>query len=548
MDSFPGPDLGGATSLVSPVTLQMQKHLLSSTLQTTVVGDAARIRSARNGSCSPTAALRYTPTPSPSPLNPLALSMNSSLPDLGLSISGDNTKAIQYLQDLKQNTYTSAGTEAFDDIDVERLRTPISKYSYLSSLTPLPLGSSVASGMSPVSRFSPQMELNSVLSFAEQSSAQNAPVSTEESLKGYLVMEPQQGGQVSSSLPLITPPPVQSLDNLRLLSMPDVDKSVKLMPVSMTSQITPVASVEILPKPASAAGLRLVPEMDTCNLASLNPVSSNQLACITGIPTMVSNGLTCLTNIPTTTRQMTCLSAVPSISSIDSIGVLTTPSSSGSQQISSGFQAYPSSSVAHQNKKRRLLTFLADENKQGILVNPAQPNKSETFILSSSGPSMVSDSSQSEALFLAPTQTIAATKPQTIFLNSDGSSLVSGGGGKAAISSTIYLGSGTSTKSASPGVYLNQTETKNEPTLIIDSGGAQATLLTPVTANEQTILASQTQVETYMYSVIVFLVFINNISRFFDTQIYNLGILLYNIYTHVNIVFLQKKVPSFLLT
>jgi len=498
--SYSGGELGAGNLFMSPVTLQMQKHLLSSTLQTNSGGEAARVRLARNGSCSPTPALPYTPTPSPSPLNPLALSINSSLPDLNLSLSGDH-KTLNFLQDLKQNVYTSSAVpEGFDDIDVcERMRTPTSKYPYLSTINPMPMGSSVSSGgLSPVTSYSTQMEFNSVLSFAEQSSNLNIPVSSRDNIKGYIVMDANHGARVSNSLPIISTP-VQGMDNIRLLGMSEVDKGVKLLPISMTSQIAPSASVEMLSK--SANGIRLVSDLDTCNMTTLNPSCSVQFAGLTAIPSITSNGITCITNLP---AQVTTQASLPAVNSL-SLDCL--PSSSSSSGISTGEFAPYSPNIGHQNKKRRLLTFLTEDNNvslcstnkvdQSILVNQDQPNKSETYILSSSVPSLVAVSSNTQTLILDPSVvTIATSKPQTIFINSDGTSFVSDG--KIPTSSAIFLGSNTESfsgqKADNPGVYLNQRESKNEQTLIINSDGTHATLLTPVTAtNQPTLLATQPQ-------------------------------------------------------
>ena len=92
-------DLSSLTSLISPVSLQLQKHLLSSTLQ----GDTDPLQRARQrgGSCSPTPALPYTPTPSPSPFN-------SSLNDISLTLTAD-PKSIHY---------PAGGPGSFDELDL----------------------------------------------------------------------------------------------------------------------------------------------------------------------------------------------------------------------------------------------------------------------------------------------------------------------------------------------------------------------------------------------------------------------------------------------
>ena len=443
--------LGSSIGPISPVTLQMQKHLLSSTLTSI---ESGRIRIGRNGSCSPTPALPYTPTPSSSPFNPLSPNVNGTLPDLNLSLSADS-KTINFLNEGKQSAGYPGG---FEDMDV---RTSGAKYA-LGALNHIPLE---AADISSIPRYSPQIELNSVLTFTDQSQdMSNLPVSTQDKIKSYIVMDANGGARVSNSLSMLTTHHANIEKNLRVL---DLSGTEKILPVSLT---TPC-------------------------ITTLNPVSSQQ---ITLIPTVTTQHITCITNLSTpVTTQIACVSAVPSLTS--SVGTLACLSSVSAEQsnaiLTGGYDSF-SSNIIHPKKKRRLLTFLTEENtltatstEQGILVNQSQPSKSDTFILSSSCPSLVSVSS-SPTLILNPSGTISSvTKSEpTIYLNTST---------KNSIPSTIYISeSANSGKETNTDVYLNQTESigKNEQTLIINSDGTQATLITPVSASQATLLASQTSV------------------------------------------------------
>jgi hypothetical protein len=447
----------------------MQKHLLSST-QTGL--ESGRIRVGRNGSCSPTPALPYTPTPSPSPFNPLSPNITSSLPDLNLTLSADS-KTLNFLHEGKQGAAYPGG---YEDMEV---RSSGPKYA-IGALNHIPLGAVSPADLSSMPRYSPQIELNSVLTFTEQSQdLSNLPVSSQDKIKSYIVMDANGGARVSNSLSMLTTHHNTIEKNLRVLDMSGTDK---ILPVNLTAPC----------------------------ITTLNPVSSQQITCL--IPAVTTQHITCITNLqaPATTR-ISCVSAVPSLTS--SVRSLQCPSSVSSEQnnaiLTGGYDSY-SSSMIHPKKKRRLLTFLTEENnmgtltatstEQGIIVNQSQPSKSDTFILSSSCPSLVSVSS-SPTLIINPSGTISSvTKPEpTIFLNTST---------KNSIPSTIFISEGSNPgKETNPDVYLNQTEGigKNEQTLIINSDGTQATLITPVSAAQATLLTSQTSVRFIIFKDLIIL-------------------------------------------
>lgn len=459
----PSSFLGSSIGPISPVTLQMQKHLLSST-QT--CSESGRIRVGRNGSCSPTPALPYTPTPSPSPFNPLSPNITSSLPDLNLSLSTDS-KTLNFLHEGKQGAAYPGG---YEDMEV---RSSGPKYA-IGALNHIPLGAVSPADLSSMPRYSPQIELNSVLTFTEQSQdLSNLPVSSQDKIKSYIVMDANGGAGVSNSLSMLTTHHNTIEKNLRVLDMSGTDK---ILPVNLTAPC----------------------------ITTLNPVSSQQITCL--IPAVTTQHITCITNLqaPVTT-QISCVSAVPSLTS--SVRSLQCPASVSSEQnnaiLTGGYDSY-STSMIHPKKKRRLLTFLTEENNMGtltatsteqaIIVNQSQPSKSDTFILSSSCPSLVSVSS-SPTLIINPSGTISSvTKPEpTIFLNTST---------KNSIPSTIYISEGSNPgKETNPDVYLNQAEGigKNEQTLIINSDGTQATLITPVSAAQATLLTSQTSVRLIFF-------------------------------------------------
>lgn len=374
------------------------------------------------------------------------------------------------------------------------------KYPDLSSIGHLPLGSVSSSDLSQVHRYSPQMEINSVLTFSDQSPTLTLPVSSQqEKIKGYIVMNTAGGSSVPSSLSVLAQQHSHLDNNIQLLGLQDSDKSVKLLPVSMTSQISP--SVSILPK--ADPGLRLVSDLQPC-ITTLTPVTSQQLVCLAGLPSVSSQQITCITNLPTpVTTQMTGLS------SVGSLDCLTSSSHQTSTIITAGYDSYTSTMI-HPKKKRRLLTFLTEDNnvealcsgtkpEQGILVNQSQPSKSDTYILTSTCPSLVAVSSTSPTIILNSSEGISSvTKPeQTLFLNPNGTSLVSAT--KNSVCSTIFLSGGEDGlgggKETNTDLFLNQTEIgKNEQTLIINSDCTQATLITPVSGSQTTLLASQSQV------------------------------------------------------
>ena len=467
---FSNPYIGAG--LISPVTLQMQKHLLSSTLQTST--EAGRVRPGRNGSCSPTPALPYTPTPSPSPFNPLSPNINSSLQDINLTLSGD-TKTMNFLQDATKQVVYPGGAAGFDDMDVcERARLGNNaKFPDLQSIGPLPLVAVTSADMS-VPRYSPQMEISSVLSFPEPSPSLTIPVSSQhDKIKEFIVMNAHDSSNVSNSVPLLNSP--GNLDNnIRLLGLSEASKSVNILPVSLSSPMSP-----------------LVSELQ------LKPVPSPQLGCLTAIPSVTTEQIACITNLPTTVAsKITCISAMPNLSPMSSY-MSATSSNQNAGIISGGYDAYPT------NKKRRLLTFLAEgnnvealcsKNDQGLLVNQSQPSKSETFILSPACPSLMNVSSPT--ILLNPSSS-ANNKPEpsTIYLNPNRTPR------QENAASTIFLSSeGPQTalsveKGGNPDVFINQPEpiNKNEQTLIINSDGTQATLITPV-SRQATLIASQPQV------------------------------------------------------
>jgi len=505
--SFHGSVLSPTNMLISPVTLQMQKHLLTSTLVQTNSESAGRMRSGRTGSCSPTPALPFTPTPSPSPFNPLSLSMNSSLPDLSLSYSGDS-KAMSFLQDTKTNSFSTPAA-SYEDLDDCRRSGTNGGSKFDMGMSNIPMGA-----------VSPQMEINSVLNFSEQRNpVQDVPVSShQDNLKGFIVVDADGVSNVSSSISLLPSTHSSQDNNIRLLSLSDSNKGVKLLPASITSEMTP--PVNIIPKQDSA--IRLVPELQPSCITTLKPVqSSGQLACLAAIPAVTTQQIACITNLPTpVSTQIACLSAVPSLSSLDSLQCLPSSSSNAGGIISAGYDSYTSPIIQPNNKKRRLLTFLTGENdvetvcpdnKQeqntSILVDGVEPAKSDTFILSSNCPSLVSVSSNSPTLIIGPSNSSAINSVSkaepALFLNS-GNSLVAEAKNT---SSGLYLsedgGQLQSTKSsgqAGGGVFLEQENSieKGEQTLIINSDGTQATLITPVSAAQPQLLASQPQVGTIL--------------------------------------------------
>ena len=104
-------EISTSNILVSPVSLQVQKHLLSSTVHT--LSDTCKGNSML--SCSPTPALPYTPTPSPSPFNSLGLAISSS--DLNLSLPTD-TKSINFLSGDEKGSIYSSSSSNFVDLDI----------------------------------------------------------------------------------------------------------------------------------------------------------------------------------------------------------------------------------------------------------------------------------------------------------------------------------------------------------------------------------------------------------------------------------------------
>ena len=522
--------------VISPVTLQMQKHLLSSTLQTS--SETGKLRTSRNGSCSPTPALPYTPTPSPSPFNPLSPSINTSLPDLGLSLSGES-KNIGFLTE-KRPGFTSPG--GFEEIDLSKG----AKYADIASIGQLQMSAGGSADM-PSPRFSPQIEINSMLSFSEpNSSVLNLPVSSgQDKLKGYLMMDASGRTNVTNSIPILSTQQVNFPNNIRLLGVEEANKTMKILPASLPSQIA--SPIEILPK--SNGNIRLVSELQSC-MNTLNSVSSHEALCLSGIPAVTTDQVGGLQNVHSVaSAQISCL---PSISTIGRLDCL--PSSSTNQNtgiLAEGYETFPPN-MMHPKKKARLLTFLADGNNvdticsvksDDLIATHSEPTKSDNYILSPNCPPIVAVSSNSRNIIINPTETIISvtkseptlyltpsaticsvsnseptiflnpsvpTKPKptiyinpsissgsksdpTIFLNPDGSSLLSGK------KTSIYLSEGSeSIQSKEPNteMYINQQEpmSKNEQTLIINSDGTQATLITPMQSRPTAILASQTQV------------------------------------------------------
>lgn len=423
-------EISSSNILVSPVTLQVQKHLLSSTVHT--ISDTGKGKAIRNGSCSPTPALPYTPTPSPSTFNSLGLGISSS--DLNLSLSAD-TKSINFLGGGEKGSVFSSSSSNFVDLDVCDGGRPQS----LGSISLTTRNSQSSADISSASaRYSPPIELNPLLDFSAQNSV-HIPVSSQhETLKDYLVMETVNDSRSQcGSVSII---PNAEANTIRLVQVSEPRKQMELVPVSIN--VTPTANLTS----KSVDGIRVVSDLQSC-LSPIKSAISQQMACMTALPAVTSQQLTYLTNASSAVTSLACLPSIDSLRCLSASSTnagLLTPGGSG-------FDNFRTSSIIP-NKKRRLLTFLSSEDNDlnnlsniETTMNDGKPAQDSTLIINSSDEPLV-----------------AATKtPNT---------------------STLLL-SNRPLEKTNNSVYLGPTQslTKSEQTLIINSDGTPAALLTPVT-------------------------------------------------------------------
>ena len=406
-----GSEMNTSAILLSPVTLQMQKHLLSSTIQT-MSDNGGKGKSMRNGSCSPTPALPYTPTPSPSPFNSLSLGISSA--DLNLSLSAD-AKALNFLND-KSSLYPSTSS-SFVDLGG--------------------IGTS-SSGISPsTSRFSPQLELNSVLNFSGQS-ALHLPVSSQQDgIKDYIMMDTVSDARVPCSSISIIPTPGST--SISLVEMTGPRKQINLVPVTMTP------TVNLSQKHDS---IRVVSDLQ--NLPPITSVCNPQY--LTAIP--VTTQITCLTNLSSAVTSL-------GMSSIGTLDCLPASSSSHPGLLSTGptYEQFTSPTLLP-NKKRRLLTFLAEDGNLSAIDTGMSVGKS------SDEPTLIINSGKPQ---------IAKKNASTIFLSNE--------------SIPCQTQSSDTNMCIAQGQSLN----KNEQTLIINSDGTPAALITPVTVPQKQVGCLLTQ-------------------------------------------------------
>ena len=396
-----GSEMNSSAILLSPVTLQMQKHLLSSTIQT-MSENGGRGKLMRNGSCSPTPALPYTPTPSPSPFNSLSLGISSA--DLNLSLSAD-AKALNFLND-KSPLYPSTSSSF---VDLGGIGTP-------------------SSGISPsTSRFSQQLELNSVLNFSG-----HLPVSTQQdSIKDYIMMDTVSDERVPcSSISII---PTQGSTSISLVEMTGSSKQINLVPVTMTP------TVNLSQKHDS---IRVVSDLQ--NLPPITSVCNPQY--LTAIP--VTTQITCLTNLSSAVTSL-------GMSSIDTLDCLPASSTSPPGLLSTGptYEQFTSPTLLP-NKKRRLLTFLAEDGNLSTIDTDMSVGKS----------------SDEQTLIINPRKPqIAKKNASTIFLSNES------------------LPCQTQSSDSNMCIPQGQSLNKNEQTLIINSDGTPAALITPVTVPQKQV-------------------------------------------------------------
>jgi len=349
-DSFSLP----ATSLLS---LQMQKHLLSSTMQNSPASKS------RGGSSSPTTvfsiaptpALNYGPTPSPSPF--------SSMPDLNFTMSSD-PKSLDFSLEPKLSQFRSM---------------PNSSSNYGDYVDPI------------------EHRPKHISSSSEQTMLQQAVTSLEQ------ITNDLSFGSTANQ-------PIQSISG---------QGDVKLLLVESAPTSIPNSLAMLAPQP----------------LGLLQPTNN----------TNCSYPPTCLPN------NISFSSACPS-SQVDY------PITSLPSQIS-----YPSSScgptitnnLIHPNKKRRLLTFLSEQESSLCSVS-----ENSQLILTPKSDQILFNPPKSDQIQGEP---ISGTQTQTLFL-------------QPCLNTSIE-----NIKQEQATLIINPpTQQKNESTLIINSAGTAATLITPV--------------------------------------------------------------------
>lgn len=505
--------------LLSPVTLQMQKHLLSSTIQTlSDPSSTGKGRSMlRNGSCSPTPALSYTPTPSPSPFNSFsALGYSSS--DLSLSLSSsDDAKSINFLNTGEMHHPTSGS--GFVDIDVcdaggRKQNLTVGPVSISSSG-----GVTTLTDISPTSsQFSPQLELSSVLNFSDQGdTVHHLPVSShqQQNMKEFIMMDGVvDGGHVTrevvpcSSISIIGPSPAGTSRNISLVEMaagtslvqqpqptlvqqpqptivqqpqptlvqqpqptivqqphPTRSKQVKILPAVSVNQ-----PVNITPK-LNPGGIRVVSQLQDCSPLQTAPMTSQhpRQMTLTALPA----------TIVTSHQQLACLAAnlssVPvtsfaCLSGINTMDCLPSSSSNPAEFLAAAqggatYEPYNAAPTLIPNKKRRLLTFLSSDGNMSALDTQ----------ISVGGKISTDDSnmliSRGEAPIVAspkkPTASTLIFSNQSIPLQTHTTDSLS-----------VCIGS------SSPSL------SKSAQTLIINSDGTPAALITPVTMPQKQVINS----------------------------------------------------------
>eukprot|EP00092_Neocalanus_flemingeri_P014578 GFUD01015727.1.p1 GENE.GFUD01015727.1~~GFUD01015727.1.p1 ORF type:complete len:1020 (-),score=204.84 GFUD01015727.1:156-3215(-) len=356
-----------ATTLLS---LQMQKHLLSSTMQ-----NSPSVSKFRGGSSSPTAvfsiaptpALNFAPTPSSSPF--------SSMPDLNFTLSSD-PKSLDFSLEPKLSQFRQI---------------PNSNSNYVEFVDPLEHRTKLNSAVSGQNMLQQSVSsLEQIPNDLSYGSATNQPIQS-------------ISGQTDVKLLLVESSPSSIPNNLALLA----------------------------PQPLGLLQPTTGPRFSF-------PVSSNS-----SYPT---------TSFPTTCPSSQAGYPITCISSQISYPTTCIPSSCGTTI---------STNLIHPNKKRRLLTFLSEqenslcsvsENNQIILT----PSKTDQILF---------NSGKSDQILLNPTKTDSITPPQT---------------------QTLFLQPCINTpmdtiKQEQTTLIINQPpQQKNESTLIINSAGTAATLITPV--------------------------------------------------------------------
>jgi len=399
-DSFSLP----ATSLLS---LQMQKHLLSSTMQ-----NSQPVSKYRGGSSSPTAvfsiaptpALNFAPTVSPSPF--------SSMPDLNFTLSSD-PKSLDFALEPKISQF-------------RQIPSSISNSNFVDFEDPL------------VHR----PKLNS--SVPDQNLIHQS-VSTLEQI-------PNDLNYVSA-----TNQPIQAMSG---------QSDVKLLLVESSPASIPNSLSLLAPQPIGVLQPTTGPRFSF-------PVSSNSSYPTTCLPSNISFPTTCPTS--QVGYPITCLSSQIRYPS-------TGPPSSCGTSISTN--------LIHPNKKRRLLTFLSEqenslcsvsENNQIILT----PSKSEQILF---------NSGKSDQILLNPTKTDSISGTQTLFLQpclntpldtikQEQTTLIINQPQQQKNESTFIINQPQQQKNESTFIINQPPQQKNESTLIINSAGTAATLITPVSGS-----------------------------------------------------------------